>query len=658
VPAQPFNSPFLMPEPGPTAEPKAAGATRSAPSPEPAPGVAPSLPRPKRSRVWLARGESVVARTGLGAAVVLLLTVGGLTFWTAKTEHRSAVDRRTGEMVAAGELLARGAEALLVDGNVSSVRTLVGTAGVRHGLTTCRIVLMGPQERVIAEGTGPGIRLQSSDRLPEVWGATSQAEAMAAGEPAVQNLGAEGLSVTVPMFVPGRGPARLEMASARIALPWRTSDALAGVGAIAAAGMLGTLMMYRASRRRLRALGAINDALAGTDETGADALAINPELGPIAVAWNRVLADHDDRRAKSTLERATEQRGAGGGREGELSSACDALWQGMLVVDDRARVKYTNGAAAVLMRAKREELIGADFAVLAKDDKVLEAVRGVAEGRVRSRNTVEVERKGEQGSSVLRFTVRPVRRNDAGSALVVIEDVTQQRVADKARNSFVAQATHELRTPLTNIRLYVESLLEEPDQDAAKRASAINVISQETRRLERLVGDMLNVAEIDAGSMKLHTGDVRPEAIFAELEQEFLEAAKKKDLTLRFELPPKWPLVRGDRDKIVMAAHNLLGNAVKYTPAGGEVTVRVGFESDTLSIDVQDNGIGIKPEEQEMVFEKFYRAKDRRIATVTGTGLGLAIAREVVRLHGGDITLHSQVDKGSTFTMTLPAKAA
>ncbi|MBY0261179.1 MAG: ATP-binding protein, partial [Phycisphaerales bacterium] len=113
-----------------------------------------------------------------------------------------------------------------------------------------------------------------------------------------------------------------------------------------------------------------------------------------------------------------------------------------------------------------------------------------------------------------------------------------------------------------------------------------------------------------------------------------------------------------DRDKVVMALHNLVGNAVKYTPAGGQVLVRASADAQTLTIDVADNGIGIKEDEQPLVFEKFYRAKDRRIAGVTGTGLGLAIAREVVRLHGGDITLSSAIDKGSTFTMTLPAKAA
>jgi signal transduction histidine kinase len=119
-------------------------------------------------------------------------------------------------------------------------------------------------------------------------------------------------------------------------------------------------------------------------------------------------------------------------------------------------------------------------------------------------------------------------------------------------------------------------------------------------------------------------------------------------------MPPKLPVIRGDRDKIAMSLHNLIGNAFKYTPQGGSVTISVEESPTSLAVRVADTGIGIATEEAERIFEKFYRSKDRRIAKITGTGLGLSIAREVVRLHGGDITVDSHLDKGSTFTLTLP----
>lgn len=240
--------------------------------------------------------------------------------------------------------------------------------------------------------------------------------------------------------------------------------------------------------------------------------------------------------------------------------------------------------------------------------------------------------------------------------MILIEDVTQQRVADAARNVFVAQASHELRTPLTNIRLYVEQLLDgEPTPD--DRAQAINVISQESRRLERIVSDMLSVAEIEAGQLRIVEDDVRLDALFADLEADYRAQAEDKNLDLRFDLPPKLPVIQGDRDKIALALHNLIGNALKYTPAGGTVRVIVADDEQNLTVDVVDTGIGISPEDAERVFDKFYRAKDRRVAELTGTGLGLALAREVIRLHGGEVTVQSELDKGSTFTLSIPIHA-
>jgi two-component system sensor histidine kinase VicK len=126
---------------------------------------------------------------------------------------------------------------------------------------------------------------------------------------------------------------------------------------------------------------------------------------------------------------------------------------------------------------------------------------------------------------------------------------------------------------------------------------------------------------------------------------------------LSFNLPPKLPVIKGDRDKILVALHNLIGNALKYTPEGGKATVSVEVREGRLVVDVADTGIGIGPDDIGRVFDKFYRAKDARVGKIQGTGLGLTLAREVARLHGGDIEVESQLDKGSTFTLTLPAPA-
>jgi signal transduction histidine kinase len=361
--------------------------------------------------------------------------------------------------------------------------------------------------------------------------------------------------------------------------------------------------------------------------------------------------------------------------KGDLDAACDAMSQGLLLVDERHRVKYANGAAAAFLGADRAQLVGGDVGQFLHVENLLEAIRGVASGTIRRRTVLDIERKDEPspdapanpssaagpemhgGAGVLRFSIRPVRREDSASAMVIIEDVTQQKAAEASRHAFVAQATHELRTPLTNIRLYVETAIDDGENDPAVRTKCLNVINGEARRLERIVGEMLSVAEMEAGSLRLKQDDIRLETLLEELKNDFSEQAKEKTIELAFNLPPKLPQLTGDRDKVVMAVHNLLGNAIKYTPAGGKVAVTFTADAQRIHVAVKDTGIGISSEDAERIFERFYRAKDARVSKITGTGLGLTLAKEVARLHGGDVTVESQLNQGSTFTLTLPLKA-
>ncbi|QYU66958.1 PAS domain-containing protein [Leptolyngbya sp. 15MV] len=407
--------------------------------------------------------------------------------------------------------------------------------------------------------------------------------------------------------------------------------------------------------RSRRGLGAIRESLRAMreGETQVEALAVSQRFGPEAGAWNRLLMEREQLRRRVAADAAREELAKRIGGAGQLAQACDALWHGLVVIDDKQRIVYANGAAAVFLGTPRDRLTEGPFANHLRDAGVAEAVLGVSSGRVRRRTSVEVRRGGEHGS-VLRFTARPAGRDDAGAVLLFIEDVTQQRMADEARNSFVAQATHELRTPLTNIRLYVEQAMEAGQDDAATRAAALGVIGREALRLERIVSDMLSVAEMEAGSLKLRADDVRLDAMFDDLREEFGPQAREKGLELSLELPPKLPVVVGDRDKIAQALHNLVGNAVKYTPKGGRVSVRVDAGPERLTIDVADTGVGIPAAELDLVFEKFYRASGTRSSDVPGTGLGLPLAREVARLHGGDVTARSEVGKGSTFTLWIP----
>ncbi len=591
------------------------------------------LPRGRASAIALA-GVAIVA-------VFLVATIGSL-WWGLRAQRNLSRTLNAQKVRALGRSLGKTTEALLSANEVSALRRIIAESGVEHNLDLLRIVL--PDGRVIADADPTDIDLVE---IPDAWSPVSPTceESLVDGE----------IYLSIPLEVPGRGGASLQIAATTAPFEPALEDQAVAV-ILASLALIALLVIYRAVRPSLRAVGAIREAVLATAKglKSTGALEISEEFGREAEAWNALLAEWEATKKQLALGQAKQSLQSRSGVSGEVGAACDGLPHGLVLVDTSGRVKYANGAAGVFLQANRDEMLGADLSRFVEDQKVLEAIQNAAAGPTYERAIVEVARDGSVGGGVLRFVIRPVRREDPGVAMIIIEDITQKRVAEEARTRFLAEAAHELRTPLTNIRLYVETALVEGENDPAIRAKSLNVINEESGRLERIVSDILSVSEIEAGSFKLRRDDVRVDALLEQIKTDYEPQAKEKQITLKLDLPPKLPVLQGDRDKIALALHNLVGNALKYTPEGGCVTVNAAVDKDKLTVDVNDTGIGISEADAERIFEKFYRAENARVANITGSGMGLAIAREVIRLHGGDIVVHSELNKGSNFTLTLP----
>jgi PAS domain S-box-containing protein len=601
-------------------------------------------------RLQLLRGESLIASLGVAAAVIIMLAMAVTAWWGLRTQHDAAEAARRDQVRAITAFLAQTSESMLAADELSALRRLVIDAKRNAELAECRIVL--PDGRVIADGDPSRITLTV---LPRKWN-TGPLDATMVADSGGAAPNASLAAIDQSLLIPGRGVATLRV-SADLRTAYKDAwEVKAGAGIIAALGLAALLLVYRQMRTKVITLGMIRDALLAIDggERAREALTIGGDHGRVAAAWNALLKESEALRrqaiadqAKGVLDRRRESRG-------EMELACDSLSVGLVILDERGCVRHANGAAASVLRRKREELPGLEIPALIDHEAIREIVTNLKTGATISRQTIEVTLGDADQRSVLRVCVRPLRRDDQSSVLVTIEDVTQQRVAEEARNSFVAQATHELRTPLTNMRLCIETAVEEGAKDPKVLSHSLNVMNQETRRLERMVTEILSVAEIESGSLRIRKDDVRLDALFASLKGDLAALAQDKEQALTFELPPKLPVIQGDRDKLVLALHNVIGNAIKYTPSGGKVIVSVKVDAKHVHVDVSDTGIGIKPEEQALVFDRFYRSSDPRVSKITGSGLGLALAREVARLHGGELTVQSEIDKGSTFTMTLP----
>jgi signal transduction histidine kinase len=228
---------------------------------------------------------------------------------------------------------------------------------------------------------------------------------------------------------------------------------------------------------------------------------------------------------------------------------------------------------------------------------------------------------------------------------------------DKMKAEFISIATHELKTPINVISGYSELMEEEIYGPLSEeQQQALQTIRDQTLVLTRLVNQLLDVSRLEAGGLQLEMNDVVIEDLLASLERAFGILAKRKDITLLFELDPNVPgSIKADPDRLRdQVLGNLLTNALKFTPEDGKIRLRVWADRSLLHFEVSDSGVGIAPDQLPLVFDKFYQIGQQ--ARSKGAGLGLAIAREVVEAHGGRISVDSEENVGTTFRIELPLK--
>jgi signal transduction histidine kinase len=221
------------------------------------------------------------------------------------------------------------------------------------------------------------------------------------------------------------------------------------------------------------------------------------------------------------------------------------------------------------------------------------------------------------------------------------------REAEELERNFLMTVSHELRTPLTAIRGHVEALREGVARDEEARTQSLDVIAEETGRLERLVGDVLDLAKLDARRFTLLREEVDMAHLLERAYSAFAEEARRRDIDYRRDISSR-PVIVADGDRVLQIISNLLSNAFRWTPDGGRVDLELGTEDGVVSVVVEDSGPGISEEEQERIFRPFW-SRDG-----SGTGLGLTIARELAMAHGGGIRLQSAPGEGTRFELVLP----
>jgi PAS domain S-box-containing protein len=412
------------------------------------------------------------------------------------------------------------------------------------------------------------------------------------------------------------------------------------LGSLAAKRVVGNYADIEEQLRGLAFLSATSD------------LNLHPVSGkdPVASGWNYIIDRFSGKSALSRLEARLAQASRTP-TEAPLMEILDQLPDGYAMTDAAGRITQASRAFKMLLNATGE-LAG---------QSVEEILHGISADQTAS---LMQRLKGSGRALVMEFVVgegesttflRVARHAlaDRGS-IWIIRDISQQKLAEEMRTQFVMTATHELRTPLANIKAYSESLALYEDIDPEEQKHFFNTIHSEATRLARFVDELLNVSQMEAGSLSLATHETDISRLLEEVMLHLQPEIERKKIHFEQRLPAKIPRLCIDKDKMTASLVNLVGNAVKYTPDEGKVRLEVELSTTEMLIHVEDTGFGISPEDQAHLFDKFFRSSDERVQAITGSGLGLAFTQEVARLHGGRIAVHSELNKGSRFTMTLP----
>jgi len=342
----------------------------------------------------------------------------------------------------------------------------------------------------------------------------------------------------------------------------------------------------------------------------------------------------------------------------QLQAILDAMDEGV-VYTDNTTILYVNDRFTEMVGRDSQEVLGhidrliASSIVFENDEKrgawlarVAQALRqhGIWHGDVRVRR-----KNGSEFAASLVATLVGAVETMPLSVVTVIRDVSQERALQAQKDRFIANASHELRTPIANLKTRLYLLRRQPH----KQEDHLQVLDYVASRMESLVEELLDISRFDRGVIRLECKPVILQTLVENVIVVQQPTAAQQGLTLSASLPEDPLTVTLDPNRITQVITNLVTNATNYTPPGGTITVSVAREEEDAVIRVQDSGIGIPPEALPHIFEPFFRVSED---VARGTGLGLTISREIVELHGGTLTVKSEVGRGSTFTVRLPLK--
>ncbi len=340
----------------------------------------------------------------------------------------------------------------------------------------------------------------------------------------------------------------------------------------------------------------------------------------------------------------------------ETEAVIRSIAEGLVVVDSKGKVMMMNPAAEKLLGVSSKEKVGKPVKENVKDEQLISLAKV---GASEDDREIEVVAHDDETKKTLRAS-SAVIENENGQTIgmvSVLSDITKQKELDRMKSAFVANVTHELRTPLIAIEKSIALILSKATGPVSKdQEQFLSIVDRNVKRLGHLINDLLDLSKLESGKLLLQWEPSSIEQIINESAESFSTWARTKLISIEKNVQRDIPVLHIDPHRIIQVLNNLIGNALKFTPNNGKITIEAQVRNDmgVVEVGVADTGIGISEEDLAKIFDRFYQVGERVSTDVSGTGIGLTVAKEIVELHRGRIWVESKKGYGTKFIFTLP----
>ncbi|OLO42161.1 cell wall metabolism sensor histidine kinase WalK [Alkalihalophilus pseudofirmus] len=363
------------------------------------------------------------------------------------------------------------------------------------------------------------------------------------------------------------------------------------------------------------------------------------EIGQLATSFNELTLKLKEANASTEREKK------------KLSSVLSHMSDGVIATDQNGNIILMNKRAEQLLETSSEEAYSKPL------PDVLRLSETFAANELDDYSeSILLDFSDEEQDFLLQASFSVIQKDNGPitGIITVLHDVTEREKIEHERREFVANVSHELRTPLTTLKSYLEALEDGAIEDIELASKFLNVTQNETERMIRLVNDLLQLSKMDSKDYQFTFENVDFNHFLENIVDRFEMMAKEKNIKFVRTIPRDLMCVDIDKDKITQVIDNIISNAIKYSPDGGNISIELLHQGNNLRLSISDEGVGIPRESQMKVFDRFYRVDKARARNIGGTGLGLAIAKELVHAHRGEIWVESEYGQGTTILFTLP----